>query len=142
MIERNDYVVPYYNDRYRFDKPPWTYWAQVASFRVFGQNAFAARLPSAIAAALIAVVICAWGARLQLARAGFWAAIIFTLCPVTFLWAKGAVADMWLVLFMTLAHWAGYELLRDRFGGSWRSVVVRPTGLTAWWWTFYLALAL
>ncbi len=25
---------------------------------------------------------------------------------------------MWLVLFMTLAHWAGYELLRDRFGGT------------------------
>src|SRR3954466_10385995 len=62
MIERNDYVVPYYNDRYRFDKPPLTYWAQVASFRVFGQNSFAARLPSAIAAALTAVVIFAWGA--------------------------------------------------------------------------------
>jgi 4-amino-4-deoxy-L-arabinose transferase-like glycosyltransferase len=141
MIERNDYVVPYYNDRYRFDKPPLTYWAQVASFRVFGQNSFAARLPSAIAAALIAVVIFAWGARVQLARVGFWAAIVFTVSLATFLWAKGAVADMWLVLFMTLAHWAGYELLRDRYGGTWRTVVVSPTGLTGWWWSFYLALA-
>jgi 4-amino-4-deoxy-L-arabinose transferase-like glycosyltransferase len=142
MIERGDYVVPYFNDRYRFDKPPLTYWCQVASFRVFGENAFAARFPSAIAAALTAVAIFAWGRRLDLNRAGFWAAIIFSLCLQTFVHAKAAVADMWLVLFMTLAHWAGYELLRDRFGGTWRSVVVRPGGLRVWWWLLYLALAL
>ena len=44
-------------------------------------------------------------------RAGWWAAIIFTLCLQTFIHAKAAVADMWLVLFVTAAHWAGYELL-------------------------------
>ena len=112
MIERADYVVPYFNNRYRFDKPPLTYWCQVASYRVFGENAFAARLPSALAAALTALVILAWGRRLQLGRAGFWAAIIFTLCLQTFLHAKAAVADMWLVFFMTLAHWAGYDVFR------------------------------
>ncbi len=48
---------------------------------------------------------------------------------------------MWLVLFMTLAHWAGYELLRDRFGGTWRSVVFRPRNLRGWWWMFYFSLA-
>jgi 4-amino-4-deoxy-L-arabinose transferase-like glycosyltransferase len=142
MIERGDYVVPYFNNRYRFDKPPLTYWCQVASFRILGENAFAARLPSAIAAALTAVTLYGWGRRLDLARAGFWAAIIFTLCLQTFIHAKAAVADMWLVLFMTLAHWAGYELLRDRFGGTWRSVVVRPNALPGWWWLFYLSLAL
>ena len=142
MIERGDYVVPYFNNRYRFDKPPLTYWFQVASFRLLGENAFAARLPTAIAAAFTAVVIFAWGTRLNLGRAGFWAAIMFTLCLQTFIHAKAAVADMWLVLFMTLAHWAGYELLRDRFGGTWRSVVFRPNDTRIWWWIFYLALAL
>ncbi len=142
MMERGDYIVPYFNDRYRFDKPPLTYWCQVASYRVFGENPFAARLPSVLAAALTAVAVYAWGRRLGLGRAGFWAAIIFTLCLQTFIHAKAAVADMWLVLFMTLGHWAGYELLRDRFGGTWRSVVVRPSGARGWWWMFYLALAL
>ena len=142
MIERGDYVVPYFNNRYRFDKPPFTYWAQVASYRVFGENPFAARLPSALAAALTAVVIFGWGRRAVSGRAGFWAAIIFTLCLQTFVHAKAAVADMWLVLFMTVAHWAGYELVRDRFGGSWRSAVIRPGGLQLWWWLFYLSLAL
>ena len=110
MIERGDYVVPYFNNRYRFDKPPLIYWFQVASFRAFGENPFAARFPSAVAAALTAVAVFAWGRRLDLNRAGFWAAIIFTLCLQTFVHAKAAVADMWLVFFMTLAHWAGYEL--------------------------------
>ena len=142
MIERSDYVVPFFNNRYRFDKPPLTYWAQVGSYRLFGQNPFAARFPSALAAALTAVALLAWGRRLGAERAGFWAAIIFTLCLQTFVHAKAAVADMWLVFFMTLGHWAGYELLRDRFAGSWRSVVVRPGGLQPWWWLFYLSLAL
>ena len=141
MIERGDYVVPFFNDRYRFDKPPFTYWCQVASYRVFGETAFAARLPSAVAAALTAVVIFAWGRRLQIGRAGFWAAIFFTLCLQTFIHAKAAVADMWLVFFMTLAFWAGYELWRDRFGGTWRSAVLTPVGLRGWWCLFYLSLA-
>ncbi len=142
MIERHDYVVPYFNDRYRFDKPPLTYWMMIASYRVFGQNPFGARFPTAVAAALTALVIFAWGARLQMARAGWWAAIFFTLCLQTYLHAKAAVADMWLVLFVASAHWAGYELWRDRFGGSWRSAVLQPRDTRGWWWLFYLSLAL
>lgn len=142
MIERHDYVVPYFNDRYRFDKPPLTYWAQIASYRVFGENSFGARFPTAVAAALTALVIFAFGARLGLARAGWWAAIFFTLCLQTCLHAKAAVADLWLVLFVALAHWAGYEIWRDRFGGSWRSAALRPHDTRGWWWLFYGSLAL
>jgi 4-amino-4-deoxy-L-arabinose transferase-like glycosyltransferase len=142
MIERGDYVVPFFNDRYRFDKPPLTYWCQVASYRLLGENDFAARLPSAVAAALVAVALFAWGKRLGLARAGFLAAIIFSLCLQVFIHAKAAVADMWLVLFVTLAHWAGEELRRDRFAGSWRSAVFLPNDTRRWWWILYLSLAL
>jgi len=46
MIQRSDYVVPYFNNHFRLDKPPLTYWAQVASYRLFGENDFAARFPS------------------------------------------------------------------------------------------------
>jgi 4-amino-4-deoxy-L-arabinose transferase-like glycosyltransferase len=110
MIERADYVVPHFNNGLRLDKPPLAYWAQIASYRIFGANDFAARFPSTIAAALVALSIFAWGKRIADERVGLWAAIIFTLSLQTFLHAKAAVADMWLVLFMTLAHWAGYEL--------------------------------
>src|SRR5437667_578880 len=118
MIERGDYVVPYFNNHFRFDKPPLTYWAQIASYKIFGENDFAARFPSAIAAALVALSIFGWGTRIGGIRVGWWSAIIFALSLQTFLHAKAAVADMWLVLFVTLAHWAGYELIGDRLSPS------------------------
>src|SRR3989449_4642989 len=92
MIERADYIVPYFNNQLRLDKPPLAYWTQVASYRIFGENDFAARFPSAVAAALTALVIFVWGSRLPSPRrvspseardngalVGWWAAIIFTL---------------------------------------------------------------
>src|SRR5436190_2601975 len=141
MIERGDYVVPYFNNQRRLDKPPLTYWAQTASYRIFGENDFAARLPSAIAAALTAILIFAWGGRIGGEKLGWWAAIIFTLSLQTFVHAKAAVADMWLVLFMTLASWAGYELLVDSNRAAAR-LAVASYPQPRWWLTFYLALAL
>ncbi len=159
MIERADYVVPYFNNQLRLDKPPLAYWAQVASYHIFGENDFAARFPSAIAAALIALSIFAWGSRIGGDKLGWWAAIIFTLSLQTFLHAKAAVADMWLVLFMTLANWSGYELIRDGLTNSSKRPtpnVERPTpnseGIhhtsnikhqtSLWWLLFYISLGL
>src|SRR5216117_3875452 len=112
MRERDDFIVPYFNDQFRFDKPPLTYWFQVASYRVFGENDFAARFPTAVAAALVALVLFSWGKRVREKQVGWWAAVIFTLSLQSFIHGKAAVADMWLVLFVTLAHWAGWELLK------------------------------
>lgn len=139
MLARGDYIIPYFDNRYRFDKPPFTYWMQTLSYRVFGENDFAARFPSALAATLTALLLFLWGKRMGSERLGWWAAIIFTLCLQTFVHAKAAVADMWLVLFMTAAHRAGYELLRDRLTSS--SERELPPSIR-WWWIFYLSLAL
>src|SRR5437763_5729791 len=146
MIWRGNYIFPYFNNQLRLDKPPLTYWAQVASYHIFGENDFAARFPSAIAAALTALSIVVWGRRMGGEKLGWWAAIIFTLSLQTFVHAKAAVADMWLVLFMTLAHWAGYELLSRSSRGAARQMPVRlgPVALyhqMRWWLTFYLSLA-
>src|SRR2546423_14498996 len=70
MPQRNEFVIPFFNNQFRFDKPPLTYWFQVASYRLFGENDFAARFPTTIAAALLAVVLVAWGERLGEGRAG------------------------------------------------------------------------
>ncbi|HYJ07139.1 MAG TPA: glycosyltransferase family 39 protein [Chthoniobacterales bacterium] len=144
MRERGDYVIPYFNDKYRFDKPPLIYWTQIVCYRAFGENEFAARLPSAVAAALTAVLLFAWGRRIGGERTGWWAAIIFTLCLQTFVHAKAAVADMWLVFFVTAASWAAFELLAD----SLETASPRAVGddhrrnLKYWRLAFYLALGL
>jgi 4-amino-4-deoxy-L-arabinose transferase-like glycosyltransferase len=143
MIQRSDYVVPYFNNQLRLDKPPLTYWAQVASYRIFGENDFAARFPSAIAAALLAVTIPFRGLRIGGQRVGWRAAIIFTLCLQTFIHAKAAVADMWLALFVSTAHWSGLELLRDGLSGSAQDHKSETHhGINCWWFCFYISLAL
>jgi 4-amino-4-deoxy-L-arabinose transferase-like glycosyltransferase len=160
MIQRGDYVVPYFNNQLRLDKPPLTYWAQVASYHIFGENDFAARFPSAMAAALTAVLILVWGRRTGGEKLGWWAAVIFTLSLQTFVHAKAAVADMWLVLFVTLAHLAGFELIQRRTPNSERireraaqcptsnseepnqtSNIKHQTSI-CWWFCFYISLAL
>jgi 4-amino-4-deoxy-L-arabinose transferase-like glycosyltransferase len=142
MIGRGNYIVPYFNNQLRLDKPPLTYWAQVASYHIFGENDFAARFPSAIAAALTALLIVLWGRRMGGEKLGWWAAIIFTLSLQTFVHAKAAVADMWLVLFMTLAHWAGYELLYRSHTNSEHRTLNLNNRRFLWWWIFYLSLGL
>lgn len=159
MIQRGNYVVPYFNDQPRLDKPPLTYWAQTMSYRIFGQNDFAVRLPSVVAAALIALSIFSFGLRIGGERMGWQAAIIFTLCLQTFIHAKAAVADMWLALFVSTAHWSGLELIRDGLTDSRRRPTLnaqRPTSnsevthqtsniehrTSHWWFLFYISLAL
>ena len=141
MIERSEYIVPHFNNQLRLDKPPLAYWAQVASYRIFGESDFAARFPSAVAAALVAMSILAWGSRIGGNHVGWWAAIIFTLSLQTFVHAKAAVADMWLVLFMTTAHWSAYELVRDRLWPTDQASTLKHQTLF-WWFVLYLSLAL
>src|SRR4029078_7221351 len=83
MLQRGDYVVPYLNNQYRFDKPPLTYWCQTVSYRVFGDNDFAARVPLAIAASLTALLLFAWGRRIGGDKIAWSTAIIFSLCLQT-----------------------------------------------------------
>jgi len=142
MIQRGDYVVPYFNNQLRLDKPPLTYWAQVISYRIFGENDFAARFPSALAAALIAVTIPVRGLRIGRERVGWRAAIIFTLCLQTFIHAKAAVADMWLALFVSTAHWCGLELLRDGLMNPEHRRSNAEHRISVWWFFFYISLAL
>src|ERR1044072_9529550 len=142
MIQRGDYVVPYFNNQLRLDKPPLTYWAQTVSYRIFGENDFAVRVPSAIAAAPVASTIPIRGLKSGGGPTGWRASIIFTLCLQTFMHAKAAVADMWLALFVTTAHWAGLELLRDGLTNSPHQASQAKHPTTHWWFLFYVSLAL
>jgi 4-amino-4-deoxy-L-arabinose transferase-like glycosyltransferase len=111
MLQGGDFVVPYFNHQPRFDKPPLIYWLQDAAYELFGQNEFAARLPSGICAALTAVVIALWGARLYEPRVGWRAALIFGLCAQTIVHAHAAVADMAMIAASTASAWVGWNWL-------------------------------
>jgi 4-amino-4-deoxy-L-arabinose transferase len=57
MLITGDWVSPHLNGLRYFEKPPLGYWATAVSLELFGGNAFAMRLPSALAAGLSAFAI-------------------------------------------------------------------------------------
>lgn len=57
MIETGDWVVPRLDGIRYFEKPVLGYWLNAASIKIFGENAFAVRLPSALAAGLSALMV-------------------------------------------------------------------------------------
>lgn len=128
MLQRGDWILPTFNNLPRYDKPAFTYWCQMAFYKMFGENDFAARFHSALFTALTALVVFGFATRLYNVRAGWCAALAFTVSLQVMMQAKAAVADMPMVFFVAVTAWAGWELL------------TRPAA--RWWWIFYIALAL
>lgn len=60
MLSRGDFISPWLFDAPRFDKPALIHWLQIAAMQIFGINAFAARLPSALAGLAWVWVVMRW----------------------------------------------------------------------------------
>jgi 4-amino-4-deoxy-L-arabinose transferase-like glycosyltransferase len=75
MVARHDWITLYANGIRYLEKAPLMYWAMAASFTLFGPEDWAARLPLAIAALALFLVVYATGRRLFASHAaGFYAA--------------------------------------------------------------------
>lgn len=132
MRASGNWIVPTFNGAPRYDKPPLIYWLQAGACAVFGENDFAVRFPSAVCAALTALVVAIWGARLSEAVTGLRAGVIFTLCLQTAIHARGAVADFPMILALAFSAWAGWESL----------AAVDSKARRLWWLACWVALAL
>jgi 4-amino-4-deoxy-L-arabinose transferase-like glycosyltransferase len=114
MVQRGDWVTPYDNGVRFLEKPPFMYWATAASFRIFGINEFALRLPTGLG-----VIILVWVVMLMARSAGDdMAAMIAGLCTSfsagVFLFTRESLHDIWLVLFLTTAMYAFLRWYNDR----------------------------
>jgi 4-amino-4-deoxy-L-arabinose transferase-like glycosyltransferase len=111
MVERGDWLVPYYRGEPFFDKPALTYWLIAASFRLFGFTPAAARLVSA-AAALGVVLVTVWLGRRLVGEASALAAGFILATTFGFMtFGRWAMSDMLLTLWSTLAFALAERLL-------------------------------
>lgn len=72
MNSSSDYVVLRLGGIRYLQKAPLHYWMVAALFRVFGENAFATRLPDAIAMLALVLMVYLFGRRFFSDRAGFY----------------------------------------------------------------------
>jgi len=78
MIGAANYIVPYFNNQLRLDKPPLTYWHRFELSR-FSEKTICCSLPFGNSSGHLRPINLAWGRRLGGKKLGWWAAIISTL---------------------------------------------------------------
>lgn len=132
MIQRDTLLVPYFNESYRFDKPPLTYWWMRLHYLIGGQNELMARLHSVVAVWLTAWVIFGIGARLYDRRVGLMSGMVWLTMLQVLVNGRLGIADMPLLLFLTLAARALLELLWLGEAKRW----------SLWFWVLYGSLGL
>ncbi len=120
MLERGDWLVPYYRGEPFFDKPALTYWLIAASFELFGYGTGPARVVPVVATLLALLATIALGAQLLGRRAALAGALALgtTLAFIGF--GRVAMSDMPLALLTNAAlalgvacwrpHWARWAV--------------------------------
>ena len=132
MIDTEQWIVPYFNEDYRFDKPPLTYWWMRVHYWLLGKSELAARLHSILAAGLAAALICRLGAFFYSARAGWLAGFSFLTCLQVLIHGRLAVADMPMILAVVATMDASCRLLMGKSA--------RRFGRNFWYLTLALAV--
>jgi dolichol-phosphate mannosyltransferase len=114
LLDGGDWVVPTFNHRPYYDKPPLLYWLEAASLAAFGTREWAARLVPASAAFLtvLATFLFAW--RRLGARVGLLTGLVLALMPGFVQCGRLLILDGLLCLWVTLAVFAAHEAVQGR----------------------------
>jgi 4-amino-4-deoxy-L-arabinose transferase-like glycosyltransferase len=125
MVETHHWFLPTNNGAPRLQKPPLLYWLIIISFKLFGVNAAAARLPVALAVVASTALIFLIGEKLTDYWHGFIAGLIYLSLCGTFLLARIVMPEPVVSAFIAgtiFCAIGGYERRRNRriwFAGFW-----------------------
>jgi 4-amino-4-deoxy-L-arabinose transferase-like glycosyltransferase len=113
MLESGDWVTARLDGVKYLEKSPLIYWLIAGSYAVFGVHDWAARLPVAISAILLAWVTFRVGRWAVDARTGFFAGLILATCVGLWLFTRIQIPDVTLTLTVTLALWSFLRALEE-----------------------------
>lgn len=134
MLKDNHWVLPYRNDNPYPDKPPFFFWT-IASFSALlgGKvNAWTARLPSAVSAAIILFLMWRWSKPESDENSSFiqtLTALVLMSCFKFFFQARIAQIDMVLCLFTTLALLTGFKAICNQKFSAFRLGIWMGAGM-------------
>ncbi len=117
MIAAGDWLTPRLNGVLYFEKPPLQYWLSATFLKGFGIHAWAARLPLALAAALVMWAAWRLAARLG-ARKPIWACVMALTCLLGFVVGQILSLDALFSAFIVAALAATMEAVCARIEGA------------------------
>jgi len=127
MVESGNWVVPRFGGLPRLRKPPLVYWVLASTSRLFGElNELTVRLPAAISALALSILMGIWAGRWYGKTAGFAAALAQVTFVFVIIYSRKAEVDMMLCLFTTAAL---FLIADERENKSRRSWSIRWTGI-------------
>lgn len=132
MVATGNWVTPQLDDSVPFwGKPPLSTWVTAASFRIFGINEFAARLPAFIMALIVALLCYLMGAQQRGREHGQVALIVLSTTGIFFIMAGCVITDPTLVLGTTLS-----------MVGFWRALTETRLIARVWGYLFFVGVAI
>lgn len=111
MFMQNEYLVPSLNGENNFEKPPMLYWGQMLGYKLFGINAFGARIINALAGLALVLLIFLIGKKPLGAKTSFRASLILGSSIFFVYLSRIAMTDMLLTLFFTLCLYFAWKAI-------------------------------
>ncbi len=125
------WFIPTYNGLPYLDKPSLFFKTVALSLVLFGHNAFAARLPSALSAIGILIMVFLFCHREYNLRTAALATIIISTTPLFFAFSRVVIFDMPLAFFVCASIFAGYfaERTDEKFQKHWYTLCAVMAGI-------------
>ncbi|MDX2176441.1 MAG: glycosyltransferase family 39 protein [Candidatus Sumerlaeia bacterium] len=114
MLASGDFIVPTFNGRLRFDKPPMTYWLMAPPVALLGPDDFSVRLAQALFGVASALLLYCLARRMGADRGGALVAMgAFGLATLHVVTHKASTTDSFLVFSVVAAFSLLWELRRS-----------------------------
>jgi hypothetical protein len=105
MAATGNWLTPTYLGRYALNKPPLLIWLAALGVKIFGIHAWAMRLPSLVAGALLSALVFALGLRYHSAVAALGGSLLLVSSHLFYVFARLVMTDMLLTLCFVAAVW-------------------------------------
>ncbi len=109
MVKSGDYVTPYYNYEYRFDKPVLVYWLISAGYKLFGVNEFGGRFFVSLFGVLTVLLLFWWLKRRESEELAFTSSLVLLTSLDFIVMSSVAMPDIVLTFFITASLTSFFE---------------------------------